>query len=48
MSMFEHNSLLSVLGVVQVLDFHHRVALGLNVAIVRPGPGGVWKGRRRV
>lgn len=53
MRMFEHNSLLSVLGGgggggggEQVLDFHHCAALGLNKAIVRPGPEGVQKGRQ--
>lgn len=30
----------------QVLHFYRRAALGLNKAIVRPGPEGVQKGRR--
>lgn len=49
MRMFEHNSLLSVLGVgegEEVLDFHQCPALGLNKAIVLPGPERVQKGRQ--
>lgn len=50
MRMFEHNSLLSVLvwEGEQVLDFHHCAALGLNKAIVRPGPEAVQKSRQWV
>lgn len=47
MRMFEHNRLLSVLGVgegEEVLDFHQCPALGLNKAIVLPGPERVQKG----
>ena len=31
-----------------MLDFHHCAALGLNKAIVHPGPEGVQKGRQWV
>ena len=46
--MFEHNSLLSVLGSGGggVLDFYHCATLGLNKAIVRPGSEGVQKDRQ--
>lgn len=51
MRMFEHNSLLSVLGGgegEQVLDFYRCAALGLNKAIVLPALERVQKGRQWV
>lgn len=51
MRMFEHNNFLSVLGLAggrQVLDFHHRAALGLNKAIVCPGLGELQTSRQWV